>query len=219
MNVTGPLIAFVFVSDHRRILGVRRSTVFVALPVLLGLSIALPTGTGTPLAIGLGATLALGAIWSAVRRRGYTRFVGEPGARPREEAGDLKVEEQVALRATGRFSLHRREDDLLLLSATLWRVAVGDHVIMVAAGNGRYRYEFITRGSLVAVRAGRLLFGARPPTTLAVTFRSSWGPAFAAAENVYTVGRAEPPTPVEKTVYLSFVDEDERDRVWLSLLR
>ena len=217
MNLLGPLFAFVFINDHKRFLGIRRSHLIRLLPLGLGLLAYALNRAVALLLIGLFLTLLLYLFWRQVRRSGYTRFRpdGEPAPTEKQQ---LPNEQRIDMRATGVFSIVDREDHMFLRTAQMWRVPIGDYAIMVAIAPKRYRYEFLNRGDLEQIESGHLLFGSHPLPTLAITFGSTWGPRYAQYQRAYYVHPDESPPPMRKTIYLTFADEETRRRVWQSLL-
>lgn len=216
MNLLGHLLAFVFVNDHKRFMGVRRSLLVRGAPLLAGLVGLAATSRLALLLVGVALTLLLHLLWTAVHRAGYTRFRPDNAPPPAAQVY-LPAEQQINVRATGVFSIFDREDRMFLRTAQLWRVALGDHVIMVAIAPKRYRYEFVNQGDVEHIESGHLIFGPQPLPTLAVTFGSTWGPRYAQVQRAYYVHPDESPPPVRKTIYLTFADEETRQRVWQSL--
>ncbi len=217
MNLLGHLFAFVFVNDHKRLVGIRRSLLVRGAPLLAGLVGLVVTRRLTLLLVGLALTLLLQLLWNVVHRAGYTRFRPDNTSPPTTRVY-LPAEQQIKVRATGVFSIADRQDRMFLRTAQIWRVALGDHAIMVAIAPKRYRYEFINRGDVQKIESGRLIFGPQPLPTLAVTFGSTWGPRYAQVQRAYFVHPDEMPPPVRKTIYLTFEDEETRQRVWQSLV-
>lgn len=216
MHLLGHLFAFVFVNDHKRLMGIRRSLLVRAAPLLLGLvGLIVIRRLGLFLA-GAALTLLLHLLWTAVHRAGYTRFRPDHAPTPAVQVY-LPAEQRIDVRATGVFSIVDREDRMFLRTAQMWRVALGEHAIMVAIAPRRYRYEFINQGDVEKIESGHLIFGPQPLPTLAVTFGSTWGPRYAQVQRAYYVHPDEMPPPVRKTIYLTFADEETRQRVWQSL--
>ena len=197
-------------------MGIRRSLLVRGFPLLLSLFALAVTGDVMLLLIGLAFTLLLQLLWTVVRRAGYTRFQPDNAPPPAAQLY-LPAEQRINVRTTGVFSIVDREDRLFLRTAQIWRVALGDHAIMVAIAPKRYRYEFINRGDMEKIESGHLIFGPQPLPTLAVTFGSTWGPHYAQVQRAYYVNPDEPPPPMRKTIYLTFEDEETRQRVWQSL--
>lgn len=217
MPLLGRFYAFVFVNDHKKWGGIKRSTVLKWLPVLGGCAGTLLSQTILPFIIGLSLALIWHLLWRTVNRTGYVLFVADKTFTP-PSSTPLPVDQPIPIHATGVFSLKEREDRLFLRTAQIWRTGLGDYVLMVSAAPDRYRYEFINRGELQKIEPGQLLFGTKSLPSLAVTFASSWGPHHAEAENSYYVGRGTPPPPTPKTIYLTFDSQTPQQLVWQSLL-
>lgn len=219
MLFLGHLYAFVFINDHKKWAGIKRSTLLKWLPILLGCAGTLIWRAILPLILGVLLSIVWQITWRIVNRTGYVLFIPEKEfVPPSPSLTTLLVDQQLPVRATGVFSVKEREDRLFLRTAQLWRTGLGDHVMMVTAAPGRFRYEFINHSDLETVKPGQLLFGAKSLPSLAITFGSTWGPRYAEAENSYYVGRGTLPPPIKKTVYLTFDTEEAQQTVWQSLL-
>lgn len=147
---------------------------------------------------------------------GYSRFIpdnSEPMALP--DVTPLPPNTKVSMRATGVFSLSDREDQALLRPAEYWQMPRGSHALMVEHAPEHYRYQFFQSSHLVKVQTGWLIFGDEPLDALAITFKVTWGPDYTRDNLLYFVGggQDEEPSGNERTIYLTFSDEDSCRRV------
>jgi hypothetical protein len=170
--------------------------------------------------VGALAFVALHFLYWAVKRRGYIRFlaVHDPTQDRVEEL--LADNKKVKTLATGIFSVSSHEAYVLRQPAEYWRVPVGDHAIMVQHQPGKFLYQFVQSGALKSVEAGYLIFGRRPQEALAITFLTTWGPEFAQyTPKQFMTSANHTPARLERTIYLSFDNAEERRRVRRNLLR
>jgi hypothetical protein len=220
MNLLGRLTAFIFITSHRRILGISYSFfVKIIFPVLAFWAWWQQQPWSNPVAIGLlvaGLLVYLG-YWY-MRRRGFTFFVASEKATLAANVKGLREEQRQLLRTTGMFAVEEMKDYVFLRNAQMWLMPGGDVAIMVAYKQKKFLYEFITSGMARAVVPGHLLFGPEPQPTLALTFGSTWGPEFSKFDRTYVVGMEPGAPPNEKTIYLSFESEGEMLPAWKTLM-
>jgi hypothetical protein len=131
----------------------------------------------------------------------------------------LADEEKVSIQATGHFSVKDREAYTLLRQAEYWRLANGDHAVMVQEKPKRFLYQFIQPDSLQQVQSGLLLFGREPKKCLAITFLTSWGPEFSEENLALYSGNNHSPKKMRRKIYLTFPSEQNRQAVWHNFLR
>lgn len=158
------------------------------------------------------------SYWRA-RRLGYYRFVkGKSDLMGAKDIAPLPRKNRVQVCASGTYSVKKWEKNLVLKPAEYWQVPLGDHVIMVEHEPGRYLYQFFNATTMQEINSGWLLFGINPQTAVAVKFLSIWGPEFD-EENISLLSRGNqsPPTKV-RTIYLSFNNKDEENKVWQNLV-
>jgi hypothetical protein len=172
--------------------------------------------------VALGAALLVILLYWLAARLGYSRFVPQKGEAVMwvdEEIRPLAPNQRVPIQATGLFSVRDQEYFVLLQDGHYWQVPLGDHAVMVEHVPQRYVYQFFDAATLHKAQPGWLIFGGEPQEALAVTFRTKWTPKFAKLEvRYYVQSEAEPEAPL-RTVYLSFADEADKQRVWQNILQ
>jgi len=167
-----------------------------------------------PLAAALLIGLVLGALagigfWA--RWQGHMRMRPENGNLPLSVSAPLP-DEHVRLRASGRFEVMHSRRDFVNAEAVFTTMDSGEHVIMAHIRRSRFLllgqwpvgelgwwYIFLPPESLASVTSGQLVFGLRHRPALEVCRRSC--------------------EEVERRLYLSFDDLEQRARVWAGLGR
>lgn len=217
MTNLGRLFAILYITRLRYFLGLSWSTWLRILPFiifLIGVVLLWPLWFSL---LWLLLTVVIWLVYIVAGRMGYQRFIVDEGYRADPDFGQLGTDEKVALRATGIFSLHDREDYVLEHPAEYWHVPLGQHIFMVQYRRGRFLYQVIKPEFIREITPGFLLFGAKPKRALALSFYVTWGPQYSEYE-LYYVGADNAPQPdQERTVYLTFTNEGEMQRVWRSL--
>lgn len=212
------LLAYLYITRLHHFLGLSWSAWLRLIPFLLFLLGVVMLWPICLILLWLVLAVVLWLVYAVAGRMGYQRFIEDDGYRPDPHAVIPRPEEKVACRATGIFSLHDREDYVLEHPAEYWRVPLGQHIFMVQFRPGRYLYQVIKPEFVQTVTPGFLLFGAQPRRALAVTFYLTWGPQYSEYK-LYYVGTDNAPTPEqERTVYLTFKEEAQLQRVWRSLV-
>lgn len=218
------LLSYFFWFTHwtstHRFLGLRYSTLLKTGVIVLLLIVWLRDWGNTAVALLAILTATLFLLYWIAQRAGYFRFVpGEDSSGAVAEAAPLPYFQRVPTCATGVFSLESWEKHVLFRPAHYWQAPRGGHGIMVAHQPQRYLYQFFDAQSLLSLQQGYILYGRHPSPALAITFRSIWGPELA-REPFSFFGRAkEEPEPIERTIYLSFDDEQAEQQVWHNIVR
>ncbi|MCD6289900.1 MAG: hypothetical protein J7M34_05295 [Anaerolineae bacterium] len=183
----------------------------LVLIALLGLPRWIPGGRWTTLVTTL---LLIGLIafeiWA--RRSAYVRFVqqGEATRHPRSDGGALRPEDKIAIRATGQFEVEDRSRFFVNLQAYFRTFATREHAVMAYVPRSRFLwmarwpeneigmwYMFFLPEDVMNVEPGLLYFGDESSPALRVTCRHE---------------------ERQKTVYLTFSHEEDRQRVWCDIL-
>lgn len=207
--------AFAYNTNQRRLLGFALSTWVRALVLALLLAAwrqAWPT-------LLLGATAALFAwvmvVYWRARRAGYARFVPDATVAPgKGDAPPLPDNQRVALRATGIFTVNRREGYLLLRPAEYWRVPRGEHVVMARTEQDRFLYQFFSSDNLQQVQSGKLLFGRGLPHSMAVTFLQPKQSDDVVQFNFSPAAEEPASSKQKRTIYFTFKDAETHQLVW-----
>jgi hypothetical protein len=214
----GRLYSLAFWATSHHFLGIRFSTLFRWLPVILLLFGWIERWPVWLLGVLLIATLWIYLAFWRARRANYNRFVADetPLISP-AELTPLPPNTHMAARATGLFSVTGRENNLLLQPAEYWQVPLGEHIVMVEERPGKYLYQFFNAPTLQEVRQGWLIFGRRPLASLAISFLSAWGPAYTNFQ-IYELGDRVGPPPRKQTIYLTFEKDTDRRAVWHTIV-
>lgn len=214
----GRLYSSAYWAKNQRILGIYASTLFKWLPVLLltyGWIMRWPVFL---LLIVLLITLWIHFSFWLARRANYNRFIRhETPQLHSAELSPLQASQQVETRATGLFCVTSREDHVLLRPAKYWQVPLGEHIIMVEERPGKYLYQFFNALTLQEIHQGWLVYGRHPRAALAVSFLSTWGPAYTNFQ-IYELGNNHGPPPRKQTIYLTFENEADRRAVWHTIV-
>jgi hypothetical protein len=219
-NFAGPLYSFFYHTANKKLLGITVGAWIRFLPPFLLILIALIQGW--PFAwvvVGLGLFIILRLFYWKAKRDGYVRFVSDDSRPSTEGVHSLADEEKVSIQATGHFSVKDREAYTLLRQAEYWRLANGDHAVMVHEKPKRFLYQFIQPGSLQQVQSGLLHFGREPKICLAISFLTSWGPEFSEENLTLYSSNDHSPKKMRRKIYLTFPSEQIRQAVWNNLLR
>ncbi len=206
-------------TDTHRVLGIKASS-SIRLLSLLPLLLAWVQGWNRA-----GVILALlfflwvqFSYWRG-RRNGYYRFIrADVELLSTNEITPLPKNQQVAVTATGIFSLKDWESNVVLKPAAYWQVPLGDHALMVQHEPGRFLYQFFNAESLQHMQKGWLLFGARLSPALSISFLSSWGPEFSDDEFSLRGNSKKRAAEKVRNIYLSFENEEQEEAVWNNLL-
>ncbi len=207
--------AFAYRTSQRRLLGFALSTWARA----LALALLLTAWTQSWHTLWLVVTIALFvwvmAVYWRARRAGYAKFVPDLNALlGREDTPPLPDNQRVELRATGIFTVNRREGYLLLRPAEYWRVPRGEHVVMARTEQDRFLYQFFSSDNLQQVQSGRLLYGRGLPNSLAVTFLQP-KQSVDVVQFDFSAAAEEPASSKQKrTIYFTFEDAATHQLVW-----
>ncbi len=218
-RLQGALYAFLFATDKHMFIGATISGWLKNVPLLLiPFMLLLGWPIAWPITMLILAIILRLLYWRA-RRDGYVRFTVEKAQQPGQDGSNLADNEKVPLRATGVFSVQDWEAYVLGRPAEYWRVARGDHAVMVRHSTGRFLYQFVRSDSVESIESGLICHGSRPYKALAINYLSIWGPN---SEDVdfmfYTPGDDSNPARRKQKMFLAFEDEATRDAVWYNLL-
>jgi hypothetical protein len=220
IRLMGVLYALAYFTAHRSFLGARLSTWLKWMPILFMLAAWLNRWPPYWFLFGAAWFAGLQYFYWRVKSQGYIRFLAVPEQSRKSDEDLLGNNKKVKILATGRFSVSSHEAYVLLRPADYWRVPIGDHAIMVEHKPGKYLYQFVQSGALQAVESGYLIFGRRPQEALAVTFLTTWGPEFAQyTPKQFMTSTNHTPAKLERTIYLSFANPEERRQVHHNLLQ
>ena len=219
-RIQGSLYAFLYATVRRTFLGATISgwlknglLLLAPLVLLLGWPVLWP-------ALMLALALLLRLLYWKARRDGFVRFIAETDQRPAVDAPALADDQKAPFKATGIFSVKAWETYVLGRPADYWRVAMGDHVMMVRHSPGRFLYQFIRIGAVETIEAGLLCHGAQPQKALAITYLTSWGPDSDDVDFMfYAPSDENNPSRQRRKMFLAFENESARASVWHNLLR
>jgi hypothetical protein len=214
----GRLYSLAFWATTHRFLGIRFSTLFKWVPLILLLFGWIDRGPLWLLAVLLLATLWIHLAFWRAQQVNYNHFVAnETPVLSADELTPLPPNRRVETRATGLFSVTGRENNVLLQPAKYWQVPLGEHIVMVEERPGKYLYQFFNASALQEVRQGWLIYGRRPLAALAISFLSVWGPAYTNFQ-IYELGDRVGPPPRKQTIYLTFENDADRRAVWHTIV-
>ena len=160
------------------------------------------------------------SYWRA-GKMGYNKFVvDETGVLPQAAHGLVAPNEKITVRASGTFAVSHRDSTLFMHPAEYWRAPLGDHIIMVQESQTQYLYQFFTTETLQKIEKGWIIFGKEPLQTLALTIQNAWGPDFNNNAIQYYVGGGQTTNGKQrlKTIYFTFDQQEELNRVWGSIV-
>lgn len=220
IRLAGVIYALAYFAAHRGFLGLRwRGWLKWAIVIFTAVA-WLGSWPRYWIVVGIALFVAVQLFFWVMRRRGYIRFL-TTGKNHDQTVGDyLADNKKIKSRATGVFSVSRRQAYVLQKPADYWRVPIGDHAVMVEHEPGKFLYQFIQSGSLQAVETGFLIFGRQPQASLAITFLTNWGPEFGDnSPRQLMAGANAPPAMVERTIYLTFEAKEEHRLVRQNLMR
>lgn len=164
--------------------------------------------------------LALNLLFRLARRSGYVTFIPQENAPLPDPITPLKKEERTAVLATGIFSLPDREAYLVQKKSEIWRVGVGDHVLMVERRPNSYLYQFIEPRRILQISAGHLHFGNDSQPAIEVVFHTTWSPKVTAEDIGYYVGSGYASQPLPRhTTYITCHTAEDLHRIWYSLTK
>lgn len=219
-RITGPLYAFLYRTNRRRLLGFSVGGWLKNLPFLFALLAVVMRWSAFWIIFGIVLAIIIRILYWRAKKAGYIHFLEVKGQTRPDNGRILKDDVKVPACATGRFSVKDWEEYVLERPAEYWRIPIGDHAFMVEHQPGRYLYEFIQRGALEQVESGFLFFGRRPKPALAITFLSTWG---SGSEEVnfqfYAPSKNSSPGKFRRKIYLTFEKDADKNAVWRSLLR
>lgn len=218
-SFAGPLYSFFYHTANKKLIGFSIGGWISILPLLLFLIVLIQSWSFTWVVVSLGLYVIVRLFYGKAKRDGYVRFVSDNVHPANKGVRSLADEETVSIQATGHFSVKDREAYTLLRQADYWRLANGDHAVMVHEKPKRFLYQFIQPGSLQQVQSGLLLFGREPKKCLAITFLTSWGPEFSEENLTLYSGNDHSPKKMRRKIYLTFSSEQDRHAVWHNLLR
>jgi len=181
-----------------------------ALILLVGLALLgmLPGGRITACIAAL-ASLSLWGVLLWARRHRYVIFIAEPPPADPGPPAPLEPSDKVELRATGHFAVEGKEHDFSELRAYFRTFATREHAVMAIVPPSRFLllgswpthevgmwYIFFRPQQILGLTPGTLRFGSHARPALRVVYQAEKGP---------------------ETVYLSFDDPADRQRVWADL--
>lgn len=220
MRVLSLLYPLLYWSKRQRLLGAPISMWLVMLPLALAVVGLVLDASSAIVVLLVALSVTIGIIYYLAGRSGFKRFIPDPETPLDREFVAPHDEDRVPLKATGVFSISKREEYLLEHDGKYWRVPMGQHVFMVEQQPGSFLYQIIEPDKVCQVEAGLLAFGKEPRKALALHFLATWGPQFA-AEPTFHYGSAqqpEPPPGEARTIYLTFDHDADRHAVWRSLV-
>jgi len=147
------------------------------------------------------------AFWAG--RNQYVTFSAEDLPASPGPVAPLKPSDRIELRATGRFEVEGKEHHFSELTACFRTFATREHVVMAIIPPSRFLllgtrqerevgmwYIFFRPEQVLNLTPGTLRFGRRPRPALRAVYQAEEG---------------------QETIYLSFNDHAERQRVWADL--
>ncbi len=159
--------------------------------------------------VGVFLGLCVLAFWA--RRNHYVIFSAEDSPACPGPVAPLRPSDRIELRATGRFEVEGKEHHFSELMACFRTFATREHVVMAIVPPSRFLllgtrpesevgmwYIFFRPEQVLDLTLGTLRFGRRPRPALRAVCQAEKG---------------------QETVYLSFDDHAERQRVWADLQR
>ena len=219
MSLTGLVLQFVYrLQRHIRFSQPLARWLGLVLLVVAGWSVYRwwPFGWQVALLIGLFLGYVVVLIWAA--RCGYVRF--RPGPDPDaptdppralEPVRPLRPEELVPVRASGWFTVEGQDQYFVGVEAAVETMATREHIVMGQIRPTRFLllgrwpkrdtgwwYIFFQPSAIREIRAGRLIFGARPRQALRIVHA--------------------PDADTVQTIYLAFDDPVALRRVWEDLV-
>lgn len=217
----GRVYTFAYLTGQRGLFGIKFSTLLKW--TTTGLVIAAWILDWGSVVLGITLFLALWVRWLYWRaaRAGYSKFIADEAAViPTAQLDPLPANRRAQLRATGTFGLNDREEYVLLRPAEYWQVPLGEHIVMVQSGQGRFLYQFFSASTLQEVQRGWLIFGSRPLDTLAVTFLGKWGSSSGDYGRAFYVGAGDDSDAnlKKQTIYFTFQDSKEQEAVWHTIV-
>lgn len=223
MNRTQTLLSrlygYAFVADLTPFLGQKRSVWYRGIVTVLFLYAAVTINIPLMIIFGVLLVFTYWLFWFA-KRSGYVTFIPKTDLKLPVPAEPLPKDKRLAVRATGLFSVIDRERYLVQKAADLWRVGVGDHILMVSNGVNSYLYQFIKPQEILQIAAGELYFGPQSNQAIEVVFRTDWTPSIDAEDIAYYVGSGYSGQPLPKrTVYIVCENQEELALAWHSLTK
>lgn len=158
-------------------------------------------------------------IWHSGRSN-FSRFIPDKTKRDAAQRSiELPEYHKIPIEVTGLFSVSGHEDTLLLAPANIWRVPLGEHVIMAEERPGKYLYQFLNPEAIQKIESGWLLHGHAPIETIAVTFLARWGPAYTRfGQENGEFDHRDLPAAKSITIYLSTKDHSLRQDILCSII-
>ena len=159
-------------------------------------------------------------VYWLAQRSGYVAFELLHTAVAPKPTTTLRQEEKVAVRATGLFSVLEKERYLVQKKADYWHYPLGEHAIMVEETPGRYLYQFVSAKRISHVKAGYLYLGKQRFPGLQICYRTDWAPDLLTTGINYFVGGGVPDAKLpERTIYLTFHNHEDWQRVWRTFVQ
>jgi hypothetical protein len=214
-RLLGPLYAFLYITVRKRFIGVSIAGWLKNIPWLFAL-LALPTRLGIGWVIaGFLLAIFLRILYWQGKRSGYIRFIVQDRLTSPERDDQLAANQKIDVRASGIFSVHNWQSYVRQHPAQYWRVAMGDHAVMVKFEANRYLYQFIQPDSMESIIPGMLFSGRHPEPALEISFLSDWGPEAPAINyNFFSSVQEEERKRLARKIYLAFDDIETRSLVW-----
>ncbi len=215
----GYLFWFTYFTSTHHILGISLAALLKLLPVGLALAAWLNNWGNIALMISILLLIWIFLSYWYANRSGYLRFVaGPPSTKPHRGNWPLAPYERVECIASGIYSVHDWEKNVLLRPAAYWQVPRGDHVVMVEHEPQRYLYQFFDVATLFELQEGWLLHGVHPMPAISITYLSMWGPEFTQQQISIFGSESKPIEPKPRTIYLSFPNEDAENLICGNIL-
>lgn len=215
----GYLYWFTHYTSTHRVLGIRLSTIVKLLVIFLTLAAWFYRWSDAALIISSFLLVWIFMAYWRARRTGYFHFVPDIPA----QVGDQKFEKlapyrRIACIATGVFSLHDWEKNVLFRPAAYWQVPHGDHGLMVEHEPHRYLYQFFNVATMDEFQRGWLLYGPHPKPALSISYLSIWGPEFTQIQFSIFGSEKKPTDPKLRTIFISFPSPEDEELIYQNIL-
>ena len=218
-NYLGYLYWITHYTSTNGILGMRFSTMVKLLAIILVLA-AWFYKWGNP-ALFITLLLLIWVYFSYWRagRSGYLHFVsGKPAKVGKQQYDKIATYRRVGCSASGLFSLHSWEKNVLFCPANYWQVPRGDHALMVEHSPHKYLYQFFDVALMQELQRGWLLYGSHPRPALSISYLSIWGPEFSEVQYSIFGSERKAVDPRQRTIYLSFPSDEAEEIICQNIL-
>lgn len=218
-NYLGYLYWFTHYTSTHGILGLRFSRMIKLLAIILVLAVWFYKWGDAALLISLLLLVWIYLAYWRAGRCGYIRFVADgPVNIDNQKQDKLTPYRRVACTASGVFSLHSWEKNVLFCPADYWHVPRGDHALMVEHRPNKYLYQFFNVALMQELQRGWLLYGPRLNSALSISYLSIWGPEFSQIQYSIFGSESKPVDPKLRTIYLSFPSAEAEEIICQNIL-